>query len=50
MPKLEVGLAYQYTRIFSNHLGSGAGIAANSGNVSGHILGLILEYRVAEGR
>lgn len=48
IPKLEIGIAYQYTRIFSNHLGTGSGIAANSGNVSGHIFGLVLEYRVTE--
>jgi hypothetical protein len=41
-------VAYQYTRIFSNHLGTGSGIVANSGNVSGHIFGLVLEYRVTE--
>jgi opacity protein-like surface antigen len=50
LPKLELGLAYQYSRIFSNHLGTGSGIAANSGNVSGHIFGLVLEYRVMEER
>jgi len=48
IPRLEIGVAYQYTRIFSNHLGTGSGIAANSGNVSGHIFGLVLEYRVTE--
>jgi len=48
IPKLEIGVAYQYTRIFSNHLGSGSGIAANSGNVSVHIFGLVLEYRMSE--
>jgi Outer membrane protein beta-barrel domain len=48
MPKLELGLAYQYSRIFSNHLGTGAGFVTNSGNVSGHIFGLVAEYRIAE--
>jgi len=48
IPRLEIGVAYQYTRIFSDHLGTGSGIVANSGNVSGHILGLVFEYRITE--
>jgi len=48
IPRLEIGIAYQYTRIFSEHLGTGSGIVANSGNVSGHIFGLLFEYRLTE--
>jgi hypothetical protein len=48
IPRLEIGIAYQYTRIFSEHLGTGSGIVANSGNVSGHIFGLVFEYRLTE--
>ena len=44
-PQLEIGLAYEYVWIDAKHLGSGSGIQANAGHVSGHILGLVLEYR-----
>jgi hypothetical protein len=44
-PQWDVGLAYQYTRIDTRHLGSGAGISANSGSSTGHSIGLVLEYR-----
>jgi opacity protein-like surface antigen len=44
-PQWDLGIAYQYTWIDTKHLGSGAGILANSGSSSGHSVGLVLEYR-----
>jgi len=44
-PHLELGISYEYTWIDVKHLGSGAGIVANAGPASGHIFGMVLEYR-----
>jgi hypothetical protein len=44
-PQWDLGIAYQYTWIDTKHLGSGAGISANSGSSTGHSIGLVLEYR-----
>jgi opacity protein-like surface antigen len=44
-PQWDLGIAYQYTWIGTRHLGSGAGISANSGSSTGHSIGLVLEYR-----
>ncbi len=49
MPQLELGLVYGYFWIDAKHLGSGAGIQARSGAVSGHAIGLLLEYQFARG-
>jgi len=43
--QLELGVAYEYVWINAKHLGSGSGIDANNGSVSGQIVGLLLEYR-----
>jgi opacity protein-like surface antigen len=47
-PQWDLGIAYQYTWIDTKHLGSGAGILANSGSSSGHSVGLVLEYRFGQ--
>ena len=47
-PQWDLGIAYQYTWIDTRHLGSGAGILANSGSSTGHSLGLVLEYRFGQ--
>jgi opacity protein-like surface antigen len=44
-PQLELGISYEYTWIDVKHLGTGAGIQANAGAASGHIFGMLLEYR-----
>ncbi len=43
-PKLELGASYEYVWINTRELGSGAGIAATTGGMSGHILNAVLEY------
>lgn len=47
-PQWDLGIAYQYTWIDTKHLGSGAGLVANTGSSSAHAIGLVLEYRFGQ--